>query len=115
MSKATTHLRIQGPSVVLMPTDSTERLKRTRPTAPPSSASAKSTDAKKIVDVPFVRFHDAEECLKTSAAILLTYFTRRGNRNPEEVFQLQSELALAARSCKWAVETLIGGDIEEFD
>ena len=111
MSKAT-----KCASVIVMPTDSTERLKRRRPTAPSSSDPARSPDAKKIRDVPFVRFGDAEECLKHSVAILMTYFARRADRDdPEKVFQLQSELAVAARSCKWAVEELIGGDIEEFD
>ena len=65
--------------------------------------------------MPFVKFCDAETALKGSLAILMTYFTRRGDRDAEKVFQLQSELALAARICKLAVETLIGGAIEDFD
>ena len=101
--------------VILMPTDLAERLKRTRPTEPPSPASARSTDAEKIADVPFARFHAVEECLKISADIIMTYFARRTNRDPEKVFQLQSELAIAVKICKWAVEELIGRDIEDFD
>jgi hypothetical protein len=102
-----------------MPADPAERLKkRTRPAAS-GSDSPRSSGAKNITpmrEVPFVKFRDAEDGLRISIEILGSYFTfPRKTHDAEKVSELRTALALAAKTCKWAVETLIGADIEDFD